>query len=101
MKNIILLFFFPLLSIAQITTSPSTIEVDQSVTITVDINSSASDCNGINSPNKVYLHSGVGDDSDPWGFNVIGNWGQDDGNPTLSAVYNLPWTESYCPFKSL
>ena len=97
MKNIILLFFFPLLSIAQITTSPSTIEVDQSVTITVDINSSASDCNGINSPNKVYLHSGVGDDSDPWGFNVIGNWGQDDGVGEMTDNGDGTWSITFIP----
>jgi glycosidase len=97
MKNIILLFFFPLLSIAQINTSPSTIEVDQSVTITVNINSSASDCNGINSPNKVYLHSGVGDDSDPWGFNVIGNWGQDDGVGEMTDNGDGTWSITFIP----
>ena len=97
MKNIISLFFFPLLSIAQITTSPSTIEVDQSVTITVDVNSSASDCNGINSPNKVYLHSGVGDDSDPWGFNVVGNWGQDDGVGEMNNNGDGTWSITFIP----
>jgi glycosidase len=97
MKNIIFLIFFPLLSIAQITTSPNTIEVDQSVTITVDINSSASDCNGINSPNKVYLHSGVGDDSDPWGFNVIGNWGQDDGVGEMTDNGDGIWSITFIP----
>ncbi len=97
MKNIILLIFFPLLSIAQITTSPSIIEVDQSVTITVDINSFASDCNGINSPSKVYLHSGVGDDSDPWGFNVIGNWGQDDGVGEMTDNGDGTWSITFIP----
>ncbi len=97
MKNIISLFFFPLLSIAQITTNPSTIEVDQSVTITVDINSSATDCNGINSPNKVYLHSGVGDDSDPWGFNVVGNWGQDDGVGEMTDNGDGTWSITFIP----
>ena len=28
---------------------------------------------------KVYIHTGIGDDSSAWGFEVIGNWGQDDG----------------------
>jgi glycosidase len=97
MKKIILLIFFPVFSIAQITTNPSTIEVDQSVTITVDINSSASDCNGINSPNKVYLHSGVGDDSDPWGFNVIGNWGQDDGVGEMTDNGDGTWSITFIP----
>lgn len=97
MKNIIALIFFPLFSIAQITTSPSTIEVDQPVTITVDINSSATDCNGINSPNKVYLHSGVGDDSDPWGFNVVGNWGQDDGVGEMTDNGDGTWSITFIP----
>ena len=64
---------------AQVTTNPSPIEVDQSVTITVDTNSTATDCNGLNGVSKVYIHTGIGDDSSAWGFEVIGNWGQDDG----------------------
>jgi 1,4-alpha-glucan branching enzyme len=64
---------------AQVTTNPSPIEVDQSVTITVDTNSTATDCNGLNGVSKVYIHTGIGDDSSAWDFEVIGNWGQDDG----------------------
>ena len=64
---------------AQVTTNPSPIEVDQSVTITVDTNSTDTDCNGLNGVSKVYIHTGIGDDSSAWGFEVIGNWGQDDG----------------------
>ena len=64
---------------AQVTTNPSPIEVDQSVTITVDTNSAETDCNGLNGVSKVYIHTGIGDDSSAWGFEVIGNWGQDDG----------------------
>lgn len=64
---------------AQVTTNPSPIEVDQSVTITVDTNSTATDCNGLSGVSKVYIHTGIGDDSNAWGFEVIGNWGQDDG----------------------
>ena len=64
--------------LAQVTISPSAFEVNQSITITVDTNSSATDCNGFNNPTKVYMHSGVGPDSNPW-THVVGNWGQDDG----------------------
>ena len=64
---------------AQVTTNPSPIEVDQSVTITLDTNSTDTDCNGLNGVSKVYIHTGIGDDSNAWGFEVIGNWGQDDG----------------------
>ncbi|MCD2257823.1 alpha-amylase family glycosyl hydrolase [Psychroserpens luteolus] len=64
---------------AQVSLDVGAIEVDQPVTITVDINSTDSDCNGLNSPAKVYMHSGIGDNSNAFGFSVIGNWGQDDG----------------------
>ena len=66
-------------SFAQVTLSVGAIEVDQPVTITVDTNSSDSDCNGFNNPTKVYMHSGIGDNSNAFGFSVVGNWGQDDG----------------------
>ncbi len=97
MKKNILLFLIPLYSFAQITTNPSTIEINQSVTITVDINSSESDCNGMNSPGKVYLHSGVGDDSNPWGFSVVGNWGQDDGVGEMTDNGDGTWSISFLP----
>ncbi len=66
-------------SLGQVSISPGAIEVDQPVTITVDLNSEASNCNGLNNPQKVYMHSGIGDNSNAFGFSVIGNWGQDDG----------------------
>ena len=99
MKKIILAFFIlTCYSInAQVSTSPSTIEVNQSVVITVDINSSATDCNGINNPTKVYMHSGIGDDSDAWSFNVVGNWGQDDGVGEMSDNGDGTWSITITP----
>ena len=64
---------------AQVTITPNPFEVNESITITVDINSSATDCNGLSNPTKVYMHSGVGDGSNAFGISVVGNWGQDDG----------------------
>lgn len=64
---------------AQVTITPNPFEVNESITITVDINSSATDCNGLSNPTKVYMHSGVGDGSNAFGIGVVGNWGQDDG----------------------
>ncbi|WP_282030472.1 alpha-amylase family glycosyl hydrolase [Winogradskyella eximia] len=78
----ILCFLITIISInafAQVTLSVGAIEVDQPVTITVDTNSTDTNCNGFNNPTKVYMHSGIGDNSDAFGFNVVGNWGQDDG----------------------
>lgn len=81
MKKITLFIFLltSFVSFSQVTISPSTFEVNQSITITVDINSVASDCNGFNSPTKVYMHSGVATDNTGFNLKVIGNWGQDDG----------------------
>ena len=78
-KPLIVLVFFPYLLISQISIDPNPFEVNQSVTITVDINSNDTNCNSISNPDSVYMHAGIGDDSSPWGYSVIGNWGQDDG----------------------
>nr|WP_321232275.1 alpha-amylase family glycosyl hydrolase [uncultured Psychroserpens sp.] len=78
----LLLAFITLISLntfAQVTFDVSAIEVDQPVTITLDANSSDTNCNGFNNPTKVYMHSGIGDNSNAFGFSVVGNYGQDDG----------------------
>ncbi len=99
MKKIIFLFsilFFGILQ-AQVATTPSPIQVDQSVTITVDLNSTATDCNSISNPSKVYLHSGVGDDSNAWGIAVVGNWGQDDGIGEMTNNNDGTWSITFVP----
>ena len=73
------LLFISLIAKAQVTFDVSAIEVDKPVTITVDINSTATNCNGLSNPAKVYMHAGIGNKANAFGFNVIGNWGQDDG----------------------
>lgn len=81
MKKTILAIVFSLAifySNAQVTFNPTAIEMDEPVTFTVDINSTTN-CNGLNTPNKVYMHAGIGNNTNAFGFNVIGNWGQDDG----------------------
>ena len=77
--TLLLLFIFTTTMYSQVTISPSTFELNQSITITVDANSTSTDCNGFSNPTKVYMHSGAGNDSNAFGFNVVGNWGQDDG----------------------
>ncbi|WP_458628693.1 alpha-amylase family glycosyl hydrolase [Winogradskyella sp. PC D3.3] len=81
MKKILLALFivFSYFAHAQVSLSVSAIEVDQPVTITVDVNSTDSNCNGLNNPTKVYMHSGIGNNSDAFGYGVVGNWGLDDG----------------------
>ncbi|MGB3605799.1 alpha-amylase family glycosyl hydrolase [Psychroserpens sp.] len=76
----ILISLLSLNAFAQISLSVGAIEIDQPVTITVDINNTTdTNCNGLNNPNKVYMHSGIGNNSNAFGFNVIGNFGDDDG----------------------
>ena len=81
---------------AQVTLSVGAIEIDQPVTITLDINSSDTNCNGFNTPTKVYMHSGIGDNSNAFGFSVIGNYGDDDGigqmTPNGDGTYSITIT---------
>ena len=69
---------------AQVSFNNQAIEVDQPVTITLDSNSTATDCNGFDNPTKVYMHSGIGDNTNAFGFSVTGNYGQDDGIGEMS-----------------
>ncbi len=96
-KIAILLMFFSTYCYTQLSTNPSPFEVNQSVTITVDINSSDTNCNSISNPDFVYMHAGIGDDSSPWGYSVIGNWGQDDGVGQMSDNGNGTWSITIVP----
>ncbi|WP_420570911.1 alpha-amylase family glycosyl hydrolase [Kordia sp.] len=92
----ILCLLFASIAFGQVTITPSPFEVSQTITITVDINSSATDCDGINNPNKVYLHSGVGTSANPWTY-VIGNWGQDDGVGEMTDIGGGLWQIQIVP----
>jgi pullulanase/glycogen debranching enzyme len=96
-KLLSLLFFLPFIVTSQVTISPVSFDVDQSITITVDTNSSATDCNGFNNPTKVYMHSGIGDDSNAWGFGVVGNWGKDDGFGEMTNNNDGTWSITIVP----
>lgn len=99
MKRLLIFSFLIcyLLTFGQVTISPSPFEVNQSITVTVDANSSDSNCNGFINPSKVYLHSGIGNDGDPWDYNVIGNWGQDDGIGEMSSNGDGTWSITFIP----
>jgi 1,4-alpha-glucan branching enzyme len=92
----ILCLLFVSIAFGQVTITPTPFEVDDSITITVDINSTATDCDGITNPNKVYLHSGVGTNSNPWTY-VIGNWGQDDGVGEMTDMGGGLWQITIVP----
>jgi len=99
MKKIITLFilfiYFQGFSQA-VVINPTPFEVGQSVTITIDQNTTATDCNHLNNPNKVYMHAGVGDDNNPWQY-VVGNWGQDDGIGEMTNNGDGTWSITIVP----
>lgn len=98
MKKILLLIclLVSLTSFGQVTINPNPFDVDESITITLDINSTATDCNGLSNPAKVYLHSGVGPTSNPWTY-VVGNWGQDDGIGEMTNQGGGIWSITFVP----
>ena len=99
MKKLLLflILLFSLTAISQVTISPTTFEVTSEITITVDLNSTATDCNSISSPSKVYMHSGIGNDADAWGFKAIGNWGSDDGIGEMTNNNDGTWSITITP----
>lgn len=84
-KLSLILIFICSLANAQVTFDVGAIEVDQPVTITIDTNSTETDCNLFTNPTKVYMHSGIGDNSNAFGISVVGNYGQDDGVGQMSS----------------
>lgn len=98
-KNYIFLIFLSICfsSVGQVTISPYPFSVSEEITITVDVNSADTDCNGFSNPSKVYIHSGIGTDSDAWGLAVVGNWGQDDGVGQMTDNGNGTWSITFVP----
>jgi len=81
---------------AQVSITPNPFDINESITITLDANSNASNCNGFSNPTKVYMHSGVGPESNPW-THTIGNWGQDDGVGEMTNNGNGTWSITLTP----
>jgi len=99
-KNGFLSFIFVLFAatvFAQVTISPAIFNVTDPVTITVTF--PITTCNTMgNAPTKVYMHAGIGDTTNAFGFSVIGNWGQDDTVGQMSnsgpGIYSITITPS-------
>ena len=100
MKKFTFLFLLFITSIgfSQVTITPNPFDIAASITISLDASSSATDCNGLNNPTKVYMHSGVGTDTNAFDTSVVGNWGLDDGvgEMTLNSSNNL-WEITFVP----
>ncbi|AUP80712.1 alpha-amylase family glycosyl hydrolase [Flavivirga eckloniae] len=82
---------------AQVTINPSAFEINESITITVDLSSTDTNCNGLSTPTKVYMHSGIGDNSNAFGFSTIGNWGVDDGIGEMTNNNDGTWSITITP----
>lgn len=93
--TLLLLFLFSFIN-AQVTINPSTFNVNDPITITVNL--AQSSCNSIpTTSNKVYMHAGIGDDTNAFGFAVIGNWGQDDGIGLMTNQGGGIWSITITP----
>lgn len=92
----ILIFISSCVTQAQVTITPSSFNVGDPITITVS--TAAQSCNLIGtSPTKVYMHAGIGDDSNAFGFGVVGNWGQDDSVGLMTNNGNGTWSITLTP----
>jgi len=94
--SLLLTLTFALLTKAQVTITPSTFNVTDPITITVNL--AQSSCNSIPSTtNKVYMHAGIGNDTNAFGLSVIGNWGQDDGVGLMTNQGGGIWSITITP----
>lgn len=99
MKKNIFIFILSLFSgivSGQVTITPSTFNVTDQITITVS--TAVQTCNLMGtSPTKVYMHAGIGDDTNAFGFSVVGNWGQDNGLGLMTNNGNGTWSITLTP----
>lgn len=94
---LLLLLFLSLGSMAQqVTISPSTFNVTDQITITVSFASATCNTMGSN-PAKVYMHSGIGDDTNAFGYAVVGNWGADDSLGLMTKNVDGTWSKTITP----
>jgi 1,4-alpha-glucan branching enzyme len=96
----LLLYIFIFISIcvtqAQVTITPSSFNVGDPITITVS--TAAPSCNQMGtSPSKVYMHAGIGNDTNAFGFSVIGNWGIDNNVGLMTNNGNGTWSITITP----
>ncbi|MBS7229801.1 T9SS type A sorting domain-containing protein [Flavobacterium psychroterrae] len=98
MKKTVLLFLLLLSVVAnsqQITVSPAIFQVDEPVTITASF--ASPDCNEMGAnPTKVYMHSGIGSEANPWA-SAKGNWGADDGIGLMTKNADDTWSITITP----
>ncbi|MGZ9735106.1 alpha-amylase family glycosyl hydrolase [Flavobacterium sp. GNP002] len=92
----LLVGFLSFLAYAQVSIAPSAFNATDQITITVSFASATCNTMGI-SPAKVYMHAGIGDDANAFGFAVVGNWGTDDGVGLMTNNGNGTWSKTITP----
>ena len=95
-KLLHLLLFLTITSYSQVTISPAVFNVTDQITITVSFPTNSCNTMG-SSPAKVYLHSGIGNDTNAFGFSVVGNYGSDDGIGLMTNNGNGTWSKTITP----
>ena len=97
MKKFTLFYFFTSFVFAQqVTITPATFNVTDPITITVSFASATCNTMGVN-PVKVYMHAGIGTDTNAFGYAVVGNWGTDDGVGYMTNNGNGTWSKTITP----
>jgi 1,4-alpha-glucan branching enzyme len=100
MKNkyllMLILSLCSLLGFSQVTIAPAAFQVNEPITITVSFASATCNTMGTN-PAKVYMHAGIGDDTNAFGYSVVGNWGADDGVGLMTNNGNSTWSITITP----
>jgi 1,4-alpha-glucan branching enzyme len=95
-KFILLLFVTYFQVNAQVTITPATFNVTDQITITVSFPTNTCNQMGAN-PAKVYMHSGIGNDSNAFAFSVVGNWAADDNVGLMTNNNNGTWSITLTP----
>lgn len=95
-KYILLLFVTYFQVNAQVTITPATFNVTDQITITVSFPTNTCNQMGAN-PAKVYMHSGIGNDSNAFAFSVVGNWAADDNVGLMTNNNNGTWSITLTP----
>ena len=91
--------FISLISLSlfsQVTITPSPFNVTDQITITVAFPPSSCNTMGTN-PSVVYMHSGIGDSSNAFGYSVVGNWAQNDGVGQMTNNGNGTFSKTITP----
>ncbi len=98
MKKIYFLFInlVTLTVFSQVTITPASFNVTDQITITVAFPPSSCNTMGT-SPAVVYMHSGIGDSSNAFGYAVVGNWAQNDGIGQMTNNGNGTFSKTITP----